>query len=304
MYSLHAMLKCSPHLSILLLLLTTFKTGAVDEITPSQVFTEARALENAISKFSKNESNRLNYMKLFDAKPLHVYAIATALNEKVEVLFDIKGLSDFKHHDLPSEDIQPKNVLQLIKVIQSNIQKLKPDTEFKRTIVKGKIPRNVLRVLIKTNILLDNLIDKEFSTKHLYMMVQRLKKNLMHAIAQSGRKPPKNNFELFRNVEPKDLFVNAENMFKTLMNTTRLKFELDYPETPYYSPYDKSETRPYHVFTITVMNIVLLNDLIRRYGIIQSDNVPQPVTSKVTLAHIYADYEKINFLTYFFIMKK
>lgn len=297
-------LKRSPHLSILLLLFTALKTNAVNEVTPSQVFSEARALENAISKFSKNDSNRLNYMKLFDAKPLHVYAIATALNEKVAVLFDIKGLSGFKRHNFPNENIQPKNVLLLIKVIQDNIQKLKPETEFKRIIVKGKSPRNVLRVLIKTNILLDNLIDKQFSTKHLYMMVQRLKTSLLYAIAQSGRKPPQSNFELFRNVEPKDLFVNAENMFKTLMNTTRLKFEIDYPEKPYYRPYDKSEIRPYHVFTITVMNMVLFNDLIRRYGIIQSNNVTLPVTSEMTLAHIYADYEKINFLTYFFIMKK
>lgn len=298
------MLKRSAHLSILLLLFITLKAGAVDEVTPSQVFSEARALEDAISKFSKNENNRLNYMKLFEAKPLHVYAIATALNEKVGVLFDIKGLSGFKHHDFPNEDIQPKNVLELIRVIQSNIQKLKPDTKFKRIIVKGKIPRNVLRVLIKTNMLLDNLIDEKFSTRHLSMMVQRLKTNLIYAIDQSGRKPPQSNFELFRNVEPKDLFVNAENMFKTLMNTTRLKFELDYPEKPYYSPYDKSETKRYHVFTITVMNIVLFNDLIRRYGIIQLNNVTQTDSSEMTLAHLYADYEKINFLTYFFIMKK
>ena len=297
------MFKHSTHLSILLLLFTTLEVSAVEEVTPSQVFSEARALEDAISKFGKNESNRLNSIKLFDAKPLHAYAIATALNEKVGILIDIKGLSDIKRHDFPNENIQPKNVLQLIKVIKGNIQKLKPETEFKQIIVKGKSPRDVLRVLIRINILLDILIDKQFPPKYLYMMVQRLKKKLTYAIAQSGRKQPKSNFELFSNVESKDLFVNAENMFKTLMNTTRLKFELDYPERPYYSPYERSEIRPYHVYTITVMNIVLFNDLIRRYGIPQYNNVNLPVSSGMTPAHIYAEYEKILFLTYFFIMQ-
>jgi len=297
------MFKLSTPLSILLLLFTTFEVSAVEEVTPNQVFSEARALEDVVSKFSKNESNRLNSIKLFDAKPLHVYAIATALNEKVGILIDIEGLSGVKRHDFPNENIQPKNVLQLIRVIQNNIQILKPETEFKRIIVRGKSPRDVLHVLIRINLLLDNLIDKELSTKYLYMMVQRLNKNLTYAIAQSGRKQPKSNFELFSKVESKDLFVNAENMFKILMNTTRLKFELDYPERPYYSPYDRSEIRPYHVYTITVMNIVLFNDLIRRYGIPQYNNVNLPAPSGMTPAHIYAEYEKILFLTYFFIMQ-
>lgn len=290
------------YLNILLLLFITLQVSA-EEVTPSQVFSEARALESAISQFSKKESNRLNSMKLFNAKPLHVYAIATALNEKVAMLMDIEGLSDIKKNIFPSEEIKPKNVLQLIKVIQKNIQKLRPKTKSKRITVQGKSPRDVLRVLIRTNLLLDNLVDKKFSTKHLYNMVQRLKENLIHAIIHSGRKQPKSQFSLFNNVESKDLFVNAENMFKTLMNTTRLKFELDYPERPYYSPYDKSEIRPYHVYTITVMNIVLFKDLIRRYGIPQYNNKKLPMTSAITPAHIYAEYEKILFLTYFFNMK-
>ncbi len=295
--------KRSTYLTILLLLFITLKVSAVKEVTPSQVFSEARALENAINKFSKNESNRLNSMKLFDAKPLHVYAIATALNEKVGLLMDIEGLSDIKRHAFPNEDIQPKNVLKLIKVIQSNIQKLKPETQFERKIVQGKSPRDVLRVLIRTNLLLDNLVDKTFSPKYLYTMVQQLKKNLMHAIVQSGRRLPKSNFALFSNVESKDLFVNAENMFKTLMNTTRLKFDQDYPERPYYSPYDKSEIRPYHVYTITVMNIVLFKDLIRRYDIPQYNNEKLTISSVVSPAHIYAEYEKVLYLMYFFNMK-
>lgn len=295
--------KRSTYLTILLLLFTTLKVSAVERVTPSEVFSEARALENAISTFSKKEINRLNSMKLFDAKPLHVYAIATALNEKVGVLMDIEGLSDIKRHAFPNEDTQPKNVLQLIKVIQHNIQKLRPETQFERIIVHGKSPRDVLRVLIRTNLLIDNLVDKKFSPKYLYTMVQQLKKNLIHAIVQSGRRLPKSDYALFSNVESKDLFVNAENMFKTLMNTTRLKFDQDYPERPYYSPYDKSEIRPYHVYTITVMNIVLLKDLIRRYDIPQYNNEKLTISSVVSPAHIYAEYEKILYMMYFFNMK-
>jgi len=48
---------------------------------------------------------------------------------------------------------------------------------------------------------------------------------------------------------------------------------------------------------------VLFNDLIRRYGIPQYNNVNLPAPSGMTPAHIYAEYEKILFLTYFFIMQ-
>lgn len=299
------MFKFSTYLSILLLLFATLKVNAAEQVTPDQVFSEVRALESAINKLSKSNSKsiRLNSIRLFDAKPLHVYAIATALNEKIAILSDIEGFASIKRHNFPNESIEPKNVLQLIKVIQSNIQKLMPDIKFEGVIAKGKSPKDVLRVLVRINLLLDNLIDKHFSTKYLYAMVQRLKRDLTYAITQSGRTPPISNYELFNNVESKDLFFNAENMFKILMNTTRLKFDLDYPERPYYSPYDKSKIQPYHVYTITVMNIVLFNDLMRRHGIPQYDNRDSSYFSKVTPAHIYVEYEKIMFLIYFFIMK-
>ena len=155
------MFKCTIHLSILLLLFSSLDVNAVEEITPSQVYSEARALEDAINKFSKSGSSRLDPIKLFDAKPLHVYAIATAVNEKVGILIDIEGLPEIKRPNFPNENIQPKDVLQLIEVIQNNILKLKPEVEFKRVIVKGKSPSDVLRILVRINLLLDNLVDKQ-----------------------------------------------------------------------------------------------------------------------------------------------
>jgi len=230
--------------------------------------------------------------------------MATALNEKVSILSDLEDLPQIHRPDFPSEEIQPKHVLELVLAVQSNILKLK---KFKgRTrippIVRIKKPADVLRIIMACNIILDSLVHKKITPSYPFLMTQHLESILTDAIVQIGRVEPKSSFKRYNTVAPKDVFINAEIMYKTLTTTSHLKFNVDFPLRPYYLPYKENDIKPIHVFTVSVMNVVLLKDLLRRYGLNVRKRDILPLSPNITPSHVYAAYEKILFLTRFFIM--
>ncbi|WP_435274407.1 hypothetical protein ACMAZF_14015 [Psychrobium sp. nBUS_13] len=70
-------------------------------VTPSDVYSRVKAIESVVKKLSSNKKERIESIKLIDAKPLHVYAIATALNEKVIMLNQLDNKPQHIRPDLP-----------------------------------------------------------------------------------------------------------------------------------------------------------------------------------------------------------
>lgn len=272
-------------------------------VTPSDVYSRVKAIETVVKKMSANKKERIESIKLIDAKPLHVYAIATALNEKVIMLNQLNNKSQHLRPDFPNKNITPSQVMDLMLAIEHNLKVLNMDADFTVRPVQNKRPKDVLRVLVRSNLLLDSLLDKKLLPSSPFRVLEQIEKLLVARVSDSYPSLVKQQYTLYDDVKPNDVFVNAENMFNTLMSTTSLKYGIDYPGRPYYSPYDDKQIKPIHVFTITVMNRVLLQDLMRRQG--QPNAVDYGTLSRQVIkpAHVYRKYEKSLMLMRIYLLK-
>jgi hypothetical protein len=289
--------------STLLLLFCSFNLYASQEITANHVYQEALKLKAFLYNTSDIKSELIQRIKISSAQPLHVYAIASALNEKVAILSSFTGKNSIIRPKFPSSDIQPKHVLALVLAIQQNLLNLKTDNSLSSTSnsIKGKKPVDVLRIILACNLLIDRLIDKQLTPEHPMFIAERIKYTLSAAIKASNKVEPDSQFAIYNNVEPRNVFANAEILFKTLSNTTRLRFNVSFPQRPFYLPYQESDIKPIHVFTVSTINEILLKNLIRRsgYPVETTDTTKQ--RKNTTPGHVYAAYEQILFLTRFFI---
>ena len=296
----------STMISVLLFTYLSSAAYAKEEVTPSHVYSRALVIKQVIDTLSKNSKSNISPIELADAQPLHVYAITTALNEKLAILNVLAGLPSIQPPAHPGEEIQPKHVLKLMNLVQRNLQMLVPDIKFRKKDVVGKRPADVLRILVSCHLSLDKLIEEQLTPKYPFLLVSQLKEVLTHAIEQTGHPVPKIPIHLYQGVKPKDVLVYAENMLKTLMGIAHLKYDVEYPSRPYYTPHDGKYTQPLHVFTVSSMNIVLLKDFIRRQGLqahIGSREGATLVTgTDITPAHVYALYEEVLYLTSYFII--
>ncbi|MCG7530825.1 hypothetical protein MHM98_05565 [Psychrobium sp. MM17-31] len=276
---------------------------AQSTVTPSDVYSRVKAIESVIKKMSGNRKQRIATIKLIDAKPLHVYAIGTALNEKILILNELGNKSQYIRPDFPSKDITPAQVLTLMLAIEHNLKLFNIEADFTSKVYKNKKPKDVLRVLVRCNLLLDNLLDKKILPSSPYRVVGQIEKLLTKAVQTDFPTVVKQQYPLYNSVKPNDVFVNAENMFNPLMSATSLKFGIDYPSRPYYSPYNNKHIKPIHVFTITVMNRVLLQDLMRRQGqgyLIEHNDTR---IDGIEPANVYQRYEKALMLMRLYLLK-
>ncbi|MGB1297730.1 MAG: hypothetical protein ACPG8A_05625 [Psychrobium sp.] len=277
--------------------------GAQATVTPSDVYSRVKAIESVIQKMSGNKKQRIATIKLIDAKPLHVYAIGTALNEKILILNELGNKSQYIRPGFPSQDITPAQVLTLMLAIEHNLKLFNIDADFVTKAYKNKQPKDVLRVLVRCNLLLDNLLDKKILPSSPYRVVGQIEDLLTKAVQSDFPNVVKQQYPMYNNVKPNDVFVNAENMFNTLMSATSLKFGIDYPSRPYYSPYNNKHIKPIHVFTITVMNRVLLQDFMRRQGQSYSVKYNDSQIGGIEPANVYQRYEKALMLMRIYLLQ-
>jgi hypothetical protein len=289
--------------STLLLILCSFELYASQEVTPNHVYQEALKLKVILYNTSDVKSELIQRIRIKSAQPLHVYAIASALNEKVAILNSIAGIRSIIRPKFPASDIQPKHVLALVLAIQQNLLNLNPDNKLSSTSnsIKGKKPVDVLRIILACNLLIDRLIAKQLTPEHPMLIAERIKFTLSAAIKASKKVEPDSQFAIYNNVEPRNVFANTEILFKTLSNTTLLRFNVNFPQRPFYLPDQESDIKPIHVFTVSTINEILLKDLIRRSGHpVETINTTKQ-HKNTTPGHVYAAYEQILFLTRFFI---
>lgn len=269
--------------------------------TPSDVFSRIKAIESVINNVSKNKRQRIDTIKLLDAKPLHVYALATALNEKIIMLNHSKQHRASIRPAFPAIEITPSQVMTIMIAIEKNLKILSPSSLFTFKAFNNKQPKDVLRILIRCNLLLDTMLEPLLLPHYPYRVVLEISQLLTNALPDKQPSVHHKKFVLYPQVKPKDVFVNAENMFNTLMSSTYLKFNIQYPKKPYYAPYNEKNIKPIHVFTMTVMNRVLLKDFLRRNGHLTTPQSSTDNLEKIKPAHVYQQYEKALLLLRYYL---
>jgi len=265
---------------------------ALAKVTPSDVFSHVKSLESVIGHLSVAKRQRIETIKLLDAKPLHVYAIATALNEKIILMAKIQDEKRLERPKFPNKTITPTEVLSLVLAIEHNLKVLQPNSKFSLELVKHKRPKDVLRLLVRCHLLIDSVIEKMLLPKHPFQVVEQMNNLLVEANASTNQSVLLTAYPMYSAVKPTDVFVNAESLFKSLMSAGHLKYNIDYPKRPYYSPYDEKRIKPVHVFTVTVMNWVLLQDYLRRSGKHFNSTLEFRAVSNIVPANVYQQYEK------------
>ena len=270
---------------------------SIAEVTPSRVYSEVKALHGALSKYSNTQASYPR-MQILGAQPLHVYAMATALNEKLAILIDIAGLDSKSvgRPGFPEGNIEPKHVLELVKTIQSNFLLLAPDSGFRPSRVSNKAPTDVLRLILACNLIVDSMLKGTITPNYPYSLVSRLK-TLLESLTEV--KAPSFKSELYNKVLPAEVFIVAESISKILINTAHLTLKDKYPNKPYFNLLSNEDIRPVDVFTLTVFNWVLLMD-ITHYAEPPAANYIE--VKKKSPADVYAVYQQVFYLTGYFLL--
>lgn len=274
--------------------LVSFKLTA--QVTSNDVYSRIQAIENSIRNISDKKSVRIENIRLVKTRPLHVYAIATALNEKIIILNLTERSDKVLRPTFPFKNISPSDVLDLLKIVEKNLKIFNPDIQFFRKTFEGKQSEDVLRMLIRCNLLIDNILNKKVFPQHTYQIVKQINDVLINANTNEKRNVIPLTYPFYENANPHDVFINAKNMFNTLMSSAHLKYNVQYPKRPYYNPYDDEEIKPIHIFTMTIMNRVLLQDYIYRNGFKSFINTEITLVDNITPAHAYQEYDKALYL--------
>lgn len=261
-------------------------------VTPSDVYSRVKALESVIKKISASKRQRIETIKLLDAKPLHVYAIATALNEKIIILNGMDKKDQILRPEFPNRDITPAQVLSLILAIEHNLKVLNPSSKFHQEPSNNRHPKDVLRLLVRCNLLIDSMLVNNILPQYPYQVVQQINQLLLQGITANNKILSNISYPLYLNAKPVDVFVHVKNMFSSLMSAAHLKYDIDYPQRPYYRPYNERDIKPIHVFTVTVMNRVLLQDFMRRHHSKVNSSLNFKLMKSMAPANVYQQYEK------------
>ena len=268
------------------------------------IYKEVLVIKKFFAKQATINRDRMEMLELSDVQPIHVYAMATTLNEKVAILNHLLGFPFVTRPEFPKSDIAARHIHELVKAIQKNVKQLNSETTFQSIPVNGKDPVDVYRQIMACNLLVDTLLKNKVTPKYPLMMVQRLKEVLSYAMLQTEQNLPPSPLALYENVQPKDVFIVAENLLKLLMSSAHLKFQVNYPSRPYYVPQERHMIKPIHVFTITVVNMIILEDVIRRMELQIPKVANLPINVGITPAHVYSAYEEVSLLAHYFLLNR
>lgn len=271
-------------------------THAYKAITPNDVYAQVQELLRTIEEVYPSNLERINSVKIYGAKPLHAYALASALNEKVRLL--MVDDSRFIRPVFPYREITPGDVFNLVKVISKNITTGEPQLATTKKVTNKK-PKDVLRLLTKCNLKLDALISAKLTPNYPLQQVQYINNILVQMFNGANRDMPDLEQASFKAVTPEHVFSYAENLYRLLVNLGYLKFQIPYPRKPYYSPFDDSKTRPSNVFTLTVINTILLKDLSWRLNYSIKSQLPELQKNPVNPSVVYQQYTKVLLFSHY-----
>jgi len=246
--------------SIAMLLMIQTAMVNAEQKTPNNVFVEVRALNSSLNTYlrlhTKSRRISLEEMDVANATSADVYALAAVLNEKMRILLLKNNITDFKQASIPNNEITPTDVFELIKAAQDNLTLLTGQSIKSNNKTVTNLPSGVLREVILANNRMDTLLLGEINPQYPLFVVDRIQHELQRLLKHKGLPliEYKYHYE-FSKITPTDVFDYAELFHSQLRLLGYTSLDYSHARKPYYTPKDKSTIQPYHVFTLSVVNL-------------------------------------------------
>ena len=281
--------------TIILLSIISLKAN----ITPTDVYIEAKSVKLAIASMVNKEvgSSLLPVVDidLKNAEPMNSYALGIALNEKIRVQMHLKGISGWSPKSFPKEKIIPKDLKELMSVLQKNLKKLDPSIEFKRESASNKTPPDVMQELIFASLWMDKFLRVKAKPNYSHQIVKKIDYEIKAMMRDLGIEEVKTNFQKYPKVTPRDVFLNAQNIYATLISFDRVKLGRVHPQRPYDIVSSGIKVMPVDVFTSAVYILNYLYTLKQELGFKINEDYSPKHEAVIKPNQIYILYDKIHF---------
>lgn len=284
---------------MILLVVIFISTLLKAEVTPTDVFIEARSVKFAIASMVNREVGvslvPVVDIDLKNAKPMNSYALASALNEKIRLQMFLKGIEGWSAKKYPKNKIIPKDLKELIAVIQANLKKLDPSIEFKRESASNKTPPDVMQELVYASLWMDKFLRVKAKPNYSHQIVKKINYEIKAMMKDLGIKEVKQNFELHPKVTPRDVFLNSQNIYVTLASYDKVKLGNDNPRRPYDIVSSGIKVMPVDVFTMAGYILHYLYSLKQELGFEIDDSYSPKLEAVIKPNQIFILYDEIHY---------
>jgi len=273
--------------------------ASAEQKTPSQVFVEVNAFHLSLNSYypesANNKNLQLDKIDIDDATSSDVYFLAAALNEKLRILLAKNDVVGFKQVTLSKDEITQMDIFELIKTAQNNLTLLTGAPVKVKKLTVPSLPSVVLREVIMANRLLDAILLGEINPKYPYSVVNRIQHELQRIYSHKGLPlmEYKYHYEFLR-ITPTDVFDSSEIFHNQLRLFSNHLFDHYDSRKAYYIPKDKSSIEPYHVFTLSVVNLYQIYLLENKLGLTPDHTYIPQFKDDAQPKTVYHGYNKVN----------
>lgn len=233
------------------------------KVSPSEVFEEAKAIKIALAK-EVVQTKGVSLLPVIDidlkgATPSSVYALGSALNFKLMIIAKNQN-KPWKTAVFPHKKITPKEVKELLLVVQDNLTHLFDNVTFEKQTVQGKKPSDVALQLTYANQWLDKIMP--FVKPQYPLAILEKTQMYLNRVLQNHNIPTSNiNAQLRSKIKPKDVFVNITASYNLLRNLKRVHANESSAVHPYNILSATSNIKPLDVYSLSVFNLFYLYSL-------------------------------------------
>jgi hypothetical protein len=274
------------------------------DITPNENYIEAHAIHMAIADAVKKNRDihttpdiKIN---LSNARPVHVYALLAALNEKISIYFSTNNLAGYIKTDYPNIRINPTHVRDLLLNVHRNLNVFLEIKTQKKLKTSNKSPKDVMYEVTQANFWMDTLLGGVITPKHPYLLLFNIEHELVRLSEHLNIQPLKTKHRKFPALLPEDVFANSEEFYQLLSAVDKKsKSTHSHNRSPIHSyniPSGNKRVMPIHVFTMTAFNLNYLYAIETMYGLKPDYKYKPEPSSNVIPADVYAKYDKVNTL--------
>ncbi len=280
-------------------LIVTFSIISLKAITPTDVFIEAKSIKLAIASMV-NRDIGVSLLPVIDidlngAKPANVYAMGSALNQKIRLQMLLKNIKGWSTKEYPNEKIAPKDVRELMFVIKDNLKKLDSSINFKQESASNKTPVDVMQELVFANLWMDKFLATKAKPMYPYQIVKKIEHEVEMVMDKLGIQDEERYFEKYSKIIPRDVFIKAEVTYLTLAIFEKVKLGNENPLKPYDILSSKIDVKPIDVFTISVYILNYVYSLKRNFDFKLDTNYSPKFEKNIKPSDVFFLYDNVHY---------
>jgi hypothetical protein len=286
------------HLSKGLLIILLIATISHAKVTPSEVFQEAKAIKIALAQHVV-QTKGVSLLPIIDidlkgATPSSVYALGSALNFKLMILADTKN-KPWKAVNFPNTKITPKQVKDLLLVVQQNLQSLLGNVTFERQKAQGKKPADVAQELTFANQWLDKIMPF-VKPQYPLAILEKTERFLDLILRNNQINIATANPMLHKSIKPKDVFLNVTATYNLLRNLKLAYAKESSAVHPYNILSATNNIKPLDVYSVSLFNLFYLYSLGTYLNTSNFDSTkPLTLKDKVKPNMVFQKVDVINY---------